>query len=553
MITLGLNVWTVRQTARAVSNVPWRDQWWFIGELAAYLAGGSWWPTLWNVYWGHRCVLTRLIFLADAKLFALANSPLVALIFALQALEAGLFIFVARLLGTGRSVKMILVAAVTMHLMFSSLQMENFVWGFQVHCSMVHLFAALAFLSLVQCRRVVATKASGWGLAAVGSALLSSYSMVNGLITWPLLVLQAFVLRLPKKLILVLGLIGTGVVGTYLITYKRPPQFGMGFAGFLTRPHLGIALTGMVLGGPWSVVSLRWGTVAGLVGIAVALHLLLRVFRANSPGQPAAGFFAMVMLFHLLTAVSVVIGRISPEWLASLHGTDPLPSRYYTSSFLFWVALFVLALGSLPSCRWGWIPVAAVSPVILALTFGTVRWQVREAQNWVQYYHEMDAAASAFLVGVSDQLLLERVYPAENQRTHLVEVLKRYRLSVFAEPRAEWLGRTLAEAFGSRPLSTCAGAVDNIETLPDIRYTRLSGWIDWRRRSVPHDIVLTDARERIVGVGRSGLKRPDLASQLAPDAASNAGWLGYGESTPASELRIYGVDARQNLCQVPVP
>src|SRR5438552_12854412 len=108
MITLGLNVWTVRQTARAVSNVPWRDQWWFIGELAAYLAGGSWWPTLWNVYWGHRCVLTRLIFLADAKLFALANSPLVALIFALQALEAGLFIFVAKLLGTGRSVKMIL-------------------------------------------------------------------------------------------------------------------------------------------------------------------------------------------------------------------------------------------------------------------------------------------------------------------------------------------------------------------------------------------------------------------------------------------------------------
>src|SRR5713226_5741843 len=476
LITLALNAWTVRQTANVVSNVPWADQWSFIGDLEEYRRGGSWWTILWRVYWGNRSVITRLLFLADAKLFALANAPLVVLIFALQGLQAGLFVYLAvRLFGAWRSIKMVLVATVTLHLLFSSLQMENFVWGLPVQFASVYLFAALAFLFLAQSRPAAPAKAaSGWKFgAAVGCALLSSYSLVNGLITWPLLVLEALALRLPKKLILVLGLIGSVVIGTYLIGYKRPPQLGMGFIGILARPHYAIAITGMILGGPLSVLSLRWGAVAGLVGMGAALFLLVRRFREYSR-QPAAAFFAMVTLFHLLTTVSLVIGRISPEWLASLHGTDPLPSRYYTSPFMFWAALFILGLKSISSDRWGWVPIAAVSPVILALTFGTARWQVREAQNWVDYYHSMDAASSAFLVGVSDQRYLERVYPAEDIRTRLVEVIKRYRLSVFAERRAGWPGRTLAEAFGSVSPSTCAGAIDAIEILPDSRYVRIS-------------------------------------------------------------------------------
>src|SRR5262249_20643556 len=117
-----------------------------------------------------------------------------------------------------------------------------------------------------------------------------------------------------------------------------------------------------------------------------------------------------------------------------------------------------------------------------------------------------------------------------------------------------WPGRTLAEAFGQRPVSTCAGAIDSIETLPDSRYVRISGWIsDWQRRSVPRDIVVAGARGRIIGVGRSGLDRPELASQLGREAAHSAGWRGYAPSTPASELGFYGVDARWNLCRLRWP
>src|SRR5262249_46750609 len=229
-------------------------------------------------------------------------------------------------------------------------------------------------------------------------------------------VLQTLALRLPRKLIFVFALIGSIVIGTYLIDYQRPLQLGMGFGGVLARPHYALAITGMIVGGPLSVVSRPWGTVAGLVGVGAALVVLVRIFRANLLVRPAVGFFAMVMLFHLLTAVSLVIGRISPEWLATRQGVDPLPSRYYTSPFLFWVALFILALSFVPGDRWGWITVAAASPVMLSLTFGTAGWQIREAQLWVDYFHEMDAASSAFLVGVSDQRYRERVYAVEDLR-----------------------------------------------------------------------------------------------------------------------------------------
>src|SRR5262249_56326275 len=143
--------------------------------------------------------------------------------------------------------------------------------------------------------------------------------------------------------------------------------------------------------------------------------------------------------------------------------------------------------------------VAVAWPWMLAVSFGLAGGKIREAQLWVDYFHEMDAASSAFLVGVSDQRSLERVYAVEDLRTRLVDVLKRDGLSVFAEPRARWPGRTLAEAFGQRPVSTCAGAIDSIETLPDSRYVRISGWIsDWQRRSVPRDIVVAGARGRII-------------------------------------------------------
>src|SRR5262249_46066967 len=139
-ITLVLNAWTIRQTASAVSNVLWADQWSFTAELAEYLGGGSGWSILWRLYWGNRSVITRLLFLADAKLFALANAPLVALIFALQVIQAALFIYIAgRLFGAFRSVKLVLAAVATLHLMFSSLQMENFVWGLPVQFASVHL------------------------------------------------------------------------------------------------------------------------------------------------------------------------------------------------------------------------------------------------------------------------------------------------------------------------------------------------------------------------------------------------------------------------------
>src|ERR1051326_7807358 len=63
LATIGLNTFTIAQVRRAVSNVPWGDQWVLIQELASHEQGRPLAPMLWSSYWGHRLVVLRLIFL----------------------------------------------------------------------------------------------------------------------------------------------------------------------------------------------------------------------------------------------------------------------------------------------------------------------------------------------------------------------------------------------------------------------------------------------------------------------------------------------------------
>jgi len=126
--TLGLNCFTVMQIWHARSRVPWMDEWPFIQEFILYKRGSPLFPILWSSYWGHRLVIPRLIFLANLQWAS--GASLTWLTLAVQSI-LGAFLCALSWVLVGRQSRTLFAVSVTLtlNLMLSPLQMENFVWN----------------------------------------------------------------------------------------------------------------------------------------------------------------------------------------------------------------------------------------------------------------------------------------------------------------------------------------------------------------------------------------------------------------------------------------
>ncbi len=122
--------------------------------------------------------------------FAGLSSPVLALELAIQAVHAGLLIWIGWRLFARRSKPVFLIAAaLIVQLSFSSLQLENFIWAADPGYLLVWTTATGAFL-LLAARRV-------GGSVLLG--VVSTLSCPNGVFVWPVLILQARVLRLSMR------------------------------------------------------------------------------------------------------------------------------------------------------------------------------------------------------------------------------------------------------------------------------------------------------------------------------------------------------------------
>ncbi|MCU1260708.1 MAG: putative rane protein, partial [Bryobacterales bacterium] len=224
--TLAINYHTARQVAQFRTNVLWRDQWQFLGELQSVHEGKDWAGVLWSPYWGHRPVVPRLLFYLDARFFSFRNTPLLCISWACLLAQIALIAAVNRPI-FGRFVSWRFAAAliVTLNLCLSSFQLENLIWALQVQYTLVIFCAVLSFVLFALSVRAKA--ANIVLLASCLSAFVGSLTMAQGLLIWPVLALQAWVCRSNRKVWL--GLLAIFVVagGIYAVGYQMPDT-GMG-------------------------------------------------------------------------------------------------------------------------------------------------------------------------------------------------------------------------------------------------------------------------------------------------------------------------------------
>ena len=193
--------------------------------------------SLWALHNEHRIVTGRILCFVDLFFLKGRNVSLFAEIFVFQLLHLFVLAFLIRKFGSlSRNAYWSLVAFVT-YCLFSPLQIENFIWAFQVVFILANLFASLCFASALWCagqsrQENVRPRTVALVLSLL-FAFLAECSEAHGLLAWPVLILLSFTLnfRLRDRWIT-----GICAVGASLL-------YGMGFAAQSPPGSLGNALS----------------------------------------------------------------------------------------------------------------------------------------------------------------------------------------------------------------------------------------------------------------------------------------------------------------------
>lgn len=540
----------------SITNVPFTDGWLLLDEVRRFREGASRWTYLWQPYWGQRPLVVRVLFLLSARFLAFSALPLILTNAAAELSLVFVLIRAARAVFPA-SPRLFLAAAIVLaHLVLSSIGMEMVA----VTQNAQHSIGYAAAISAI----LVFHRRPWLGILL---ATLATASLAIGLFLWPIFIFQAWRLRVPIGAVVILTAIGAAMIALYMNGYARPPAYGIGLWGAVRHPLVMLQMTSLILGGPITLYSLRLGTLAGAIGLAALAWFVCRPIKT-----PALGF-TMVACLLAASAATLAIGRISPEWIASLHGAQPLPSRYIYPTLIFWGALFVLAGADLVPVRRrltapagaefpvrrrlvaqagaefpvrgrlaalagsdllprGRLVAAAISAIVLIMTFGTWSWQWRLPREWAVYWQKNDAIASGFLTGVSDPELMSILLADDPIRDRLVDYMRREHLSVFAEPRASWFGRQL----GTRLRPVTASCRATLSALPAGQGLRVTGTVE----SASRDLLIADLAGNVVGLART------LPAQSEGRRATD--FLGYARADSIDRVHLFAMLPGGSLC-----
>jgi len=525
--TLWTNLYTLAQVVRARTSVPWADQWVVVQDLMRRAHGEPLWPILWSPYWGHRLVIPRLLFLGDARWLSFGSLTWLTML--VQGFHIALLIVLAwLLLGRKSRALFMLATVVVLNLMLSPFQMENFVWGMQTMFPLVFAAATGAFLCL----------SNRFLLLAIVLGIISSFTMPNGILVWPILVVQSIYLRRNWKVGMTLAGIGTFVIASYLWHYTRPLEMGMGVGGMLRHPFDAIRLVGLILGSLFRVTAPVDAGI-GLIAMVATGWALVRALSRVCERTWFSSLFAL-QIFLFLSSLSLVAGRLTPSCLNVASG-DPLPGRYFTLICLCWVSIVLLVLSTFPEPAW------VVSVLFVCLMFASMKRQLVEAGDWADFFRAADAVGSALLMDVPDEQLLSVLWPPKTQRGELTLFLRQRGLAMFHESRANWLGRRISDIFPIR--GQCDGAIEKTVDLDGSSW-RVTGWAwDTNASKPPDDILFTDSTGQVIGLARSGLRHgyiPGFFVELQQPPVlhsrfSHSEWLGYVKKRAGTEGGLYGV------------
>jgi len=491
-------------TINNYSPVPLFDMW--NGYLTFFTDDKS----FWSQHNEHRIVLSHILFWIDLKIFhgtfiflLIANYFFAALIFVI-------FFFCSQeiLKENSRATK-IVINCVILILLFSRIQKENFDQPFQTVFFLAPLTALLAFYLIHKsvkkwtpsCDGVTSLELSikpspfvtpshdgvGYFVLSCFFGIISAGTLINGILTLPLITLLLLALRKDWKLIATTTILSAITIAIYFYGYQKP--FAPLVEIALHRP-LNIAKYILAyLGNPF-------------------FHLFYFQFIAQLAGFfliSSSGFFAFKYLKNtatsslqlaLLTFIFFIeITAFLTSTGRSLDGAgQAFISRYSTPVLMAWISLLLLYLSLIRQKLENNFTRFALIFFLVPIFF--LPKQLETLHPAKDALFEYKIAALATELNIDDQEQLSKIYVRGDFLLTKTKPAIEQNLSIFGNPLIQDAHGLIGTFEPNNFTNKCSGNLDKITKIEDPRYLRIEGQIT---NSAPKIIHLLDHKNKIVG------------------------------------------------------
>ena len=397
-------------------NIPFWDQWANVPLLMKQEEGGLTFADLTAQHNEHRPFFPRLIWIGlagltdyNVKAEQWANLVIAAVVFVF---------FIHRSLRTWReynvTVPPALIPLLSL-LVFNLGHRESWLQGFQTVMFLGTACVVIGFFLIAE------NTAIAYG-SAILLGLVATFSMVNGLLYWPLgLVILFFTApSQTRSLRIIVWLVCSSLcVGLFLNHWMStanidPAYLFTHLLGWLTWA---LNFLGAPLMAFWYVA---W--VFGALSIGLYALVLGKAFRVNS-WKPLVPYLA-IAAFILITTLLISLGRMEFGLRQSTV------SRYLTMSVWYWAALLVL------------LPLSDLKPShlrFLNLFFAASLVSLTIAGGWVGYVRLHQRILPAYEAVTSGQVVreevLSRIYPDPDEIRAQIVFLRENKLSAWSEVR----------------------------------------------------------------------------------------------------------------------
>ena len=546
VLTIGVTAYLVRVS---YSGLPFSDTW---IELNAAIDGTRLLSPSWIFaqHNEHRIVLPKLILAADILWFhGRCVLPLLS-IFAIQFLSLACLSWSLRALGKWRRELWMTGTGLAAFCFFCPAQWENFVWEFQT-CFVLPGFCAVVSIAALLWYSERKGPRSWWLIAAsMTAALAGQYSLSNGVLLWPLLLLAVILLGLGARI--ALAYLTAAVVSTcgFFYRYTAPSQT-IEELGTLQGMRKAAGFCLACLGGAWTTKPAA-AECTGLLALVLVMAVCIHLWRKDGRPRGLTLFLMLLILFCLGTSLLTAAGRFN------LGIGQAFVSRYQTPVLLFWCSLGLLILAAVQSLdrrRAGLLLFQLVVVLVMLRGADLARYPIRNAR-WHGF--QLKAAAAALVTGAADERQLYYGAVDPSRLAEKIHYLRQNQLSVFAGERSKLLGQPFADHFRVLPSSGCTGAIQSLEGLPASQggsAVRIDGWVwDYRRREVPPYVIAVQ-NGTIVGLGATGDWRPSVRASRKYMSTSFIGFRAY--LTPGAEEKpaaLYAISpaAPARACQIAI-
>ncbi len=410
-------------------NTIWIDQWSDLGVISRAYSGHLTLSTLWAQHTENRILFPNLVvlLLAHTTRFNVVDEEFLSA----SALVSSIALLIIGHRRRSPTTAWILYLPVAI-LMLSIVQSGNTLWGFQFAWYLVLLALSLA---LVLC------DSSKWTWiatsAAIGAAIVGSYSSLQGLLIWPAGLVVLLLRNRPRCP--VLTWIGAAAVTSAIYVVNFDPNLGGTNGAILHHPVDGVRFFLFSVG---NVIGTHGGNSAVVLGVLIVLTSLWLVVWAvvRRGDDDAAPLGVALICFGLLYALTITIGR-SGGGLDAGGG-----SRYTTFDLLTLVGCYLVLLSKrgapAPSRRWerglhrASVVVVGVA-VSLQVVFGNLNG-LAYAKSW----HEQQVQASRVIANMvkAPDSMVERVLVANPYYVaftrHMTRFAEMNHLSLFASEAA---------------------------------------------------------------------------------------------------------------------